>query len=823
MPELKQNILNFGYGVNFKYEGMLSHSFDRFYIVTKFELPRTQDLRLATFTFDFECSYANHTMDNTDYARLRSYCMKIAPYARLYQRQIQYYNRTAYATLANDIGKILPKFPTDRRHRRGIFTTILGMVAPKIIGLAYEGISSFLHHKRHKALHKAVSVMNKRSNIQRNRINHLEDTMIMYGVYNSDTLTDLIDTVHRMQNFTSWNEKTFAGKFHDWREAYVKEDGIRHYAINAVLFLTTVREKYVKMYERFIEELKLYSRAIRVLSQGYLPITLLPPSKLEKILEGVKLAITKSNKDYDLVLTRLYLYYDMKLVTFGIDDQRNLIVQFPVFVQPYTQKGLIMYQIETVPVPIQDKNEQAHSYTELIIDKPYIALNEETYITLRPQELKMCKRIGYEYYCEELFVIKSKTRYSCASAIYFNLKPEIIKTNCEFRYYYNKTNIKPTVLDGGFQIILANWPSYRKIMCSHNNNIPINIPGHPYVLMNRSILCNCDVEAESNFLLESLAACEGPKPNTDLEMHFTTNLAFLNYFDDVIEELGVPISRNWTTQEQTLPLSLETFEISPKLLKAPKTLRNLAMQYKHRKDILNKEEGETENPEEKSKFKSFLNSFLADVLLFIAALITVVITLVIIYVMYGQSKLKALVTNIAMQRIKAVEAADMSDILCTCKTQWYIMGMLLIITLGMLYLVTNKVRKSKFCKGRLFSNNTKILLFVSNTHTYVPIRLCRTAGSIHLFKIKGRLNPEKVKLKKNWIWDVLEIDWSDVTITLNDNEIGLPSSVIIPFRERYRARTLLRKHPLVFYVMLKQGKTWFGLNPEPRDPCITNN
>ena len=91
-----------------------------------------------------------------------------------------------------------------------------------------------------------------------------------------------------------------------------------------------------------------------------------------------------------------------------------------------------MYQIETVPVPIQDENEQAHSYTELIIDKPYIALNEETYITLCPQELKMCKKIGYEYYCEELFVIKSKTRYSCASAIYFNLKLEIIKTNCEF-------------------------------------------------------------------------------------------------------------------------------------------------------------------------------------------------------------------------------------------------------------------------------------------------------------------------------------------------------------------------------------------------------
>ena len=171
-------------------------------------------------------------------------------------------------------------------------------------------------------------------------------------------------------------------------------------------------------------------------------------------------------------------------MTFGIDNQRNWIVQFPVFVQPNTQKRLIMYQIETVPVPILDENDQAHSYTELKIEKLYIALNEEMYIMLHTQELKMCKRIGYEYYCKELFVVKSETRYSCTSTIYFNLESDVIKENCEFQYYCNKTDIKPTVLDDGFQIILANWPNYRKFMCLHNNNIQINIPGHPYVLMN---------------------------------------------------------------------------------------------------------------------------------------------------------------------------------------------------------------------------------------------------------------------------------------------------------------------------------------------------
>ena len=255
-------------------------------------------------------------------------------------------------------------------------------------------------------------------------------------------------------------------------------------------------------------------------------------------------------------------------------------------------------------------------------------------------------------------------------------------------------------------------------------------------------MCNCDIEAESNFLLESLAECKGPDAKTVLEMHFTVNLAFMNYFNDILENLGKQISLNWTTQEQILPISLETFEISPNLINAPKTLQDLAVQYRNKKNTLNKKEQNSDGQRENnSKFQVFLNSFLADVLIFTAALITLIIMLVIIYVLYGQSKLKALVTNIAMQRIKAVEAADMSGMLCTCKTQWYIMGMLIIITLGILYLVTNKIRKTSFCKGCLFSNNTKILLFISNAHSYVPIKFCKVAGSI-----KGRLNPENVKL-----------------------------------------------------------------------------
>ena len=85
----------------------------------------------------------------------------------------------------------------------------------------------------------------------------------------------------------------------------------------------------------------------------------------------LKLEVRKTNPDYNLVIKRLHLYYDIKLVTFGIDEDSNLIIQFPIFIKLYTQQPLILYQIETVPDPIIDQNEQAHSCTHLQIPTIY--------------------------------------------------------------------------------------------------------------------------------------------------------------------------------------------------------------------------------------------------------------------------------------------------------------------------------------------------------------------------------------------------------------------------------------------------------------------
>ena len=84
-----------------------------------------------------------------------------------------------------------------------------------------------------------------------------------------------------------------------------------------------------------------------------------------------------------------------------------------------------------------------------------MALNSETHISIRQQELRTCKRIGYVFYCEELFMVKHKSKYSYESAVYFNLDADTIKEHCKFKLYYNKTDITPTVLDRGNEIILG--------------------------------------------------------------------------------------------------------------------------------------------------------------------------------------------------------------------------------------------------------------------------------------------------------------------------------------------------------------------------------
>ena len=190
----------------------------------------------------------------------------------------------------------------------------------------------------------------------------------------------------------------------------------------------------------------------------------------------------------------------------------------------------------------------------------------------------------------------------------------------------------------------------------------------------------------------------------NLKMYFTVNLALVNYFDDAIEDLGISILKNWTTQEQSIPISVETFEISPHLLNAPKTLNVPVNQYKNKQKILEiKKTKGNRKSKDKLQIWLFSQKFSSRCTSFHSCIVTMIVTLAVIYMVCGQSKLKALVANIALQCAKRIEAADMTDRYCICKTSWYIIGRLLIMMLGIIYLCSEGFL---FKQNKFFSRET---------------------------------------------------------------------------------------------------------------------
>ena len=201
-------------------------------------------------------------------------------------------------------------------------------------------------------------------------------------------------------------------------------------------------------------------------------------------------------------------------------------------------------------------------------------------------------------------------------------------------------------------------------------------------------------------------------------MFFTVNLAFLEHLEYLTEALDTPIDRNWMHEKQILPISLESFQINTSLLQAPKTLKDYIRQIQeHNKKL----QLEKQHDDTKSKFKSFISNFIVDIIGFSAALLTVIITLVIVYIVKGHSKLKTLVTNIALQHIKTIEAAALNPNYIICENG--LVRILMIINLGIVTLMAlAKLKKSRIFKGRLFSNTIKIKLFEVNNQCYIPLQ-----------------------------------------------------------------------------------------------------
>ena len=135
----------------------------------------------------------------------------------------------------------------------------------------------------------------------------------------------------------------------------------------------------------------------------------------------------------------------------------------------------------------------------------------------------------------------------------------------------------------------------------------------------------------------------------------------------------------------------------------------------------------------------------------------------IIHLVCRHSKLKALLTGIAFQPVNQAEAAVTKQAKEFCT----VIAALTVLTILLIVYICLSSQKCTLFKRRLYSNTVTIMLFFSDVRQYVPVKLCKSAGSIHLFQIYGQLDSNQIVLEKNCLWDMIKIDWKEVFVTLN--------------------------------------------------------
>ena len=205
-------------------------------------------------------------------------------------------------------------------------------------------------------------------------------------------------------------------------------------------------------------------------------------------------------------------------------------------------------------------------------------------------------------------------------------------------------------------------------------------------------------------------------------------------------------------QEHILPISLELDDFDKELLAAQETLRELVENYKRKKLNFDKQH-ETLEPEDDLVIEtSSFNHLASKVFIFVMALISLIVVLIVMMLLFKGAKMRVLVTNLAM--LKGVKALTEGIKIGTNYEYWIIIAWLSLILLGIMFMINEKVHKMPIFRKYQYSNTIKILIFISNIKSYVPIKLCKTSGSIYLFKLMGSLEKEDVSLHRNKVWDI---------------------------------------------------------------------
>ena len=857
-PDLHFNQLRFPWGTNFKYHGQLHHNLARMWVVTKFNLPPINKFYFYHPPITPDCNFnisLNQTqkkpskkretasspslsapLSDTFYqSRLRRMCEHSLPLFSLIQKREQFNRDQLINLVENDLYGTLHNLRTSQRSKRSVglvISTVTGLVT-----LAVEAVGGYLQKKRNKAMAIAVDALRKAQLESYDKLQRHREDLLLYGTYSLKSTNAVLDTLQGMYtNQASLSDSLTHLDGQVWPILYSSTMGTSLYSSHLAMHAFTAAHRVDFLYQLLTEKIQRLVKGIATLSKGYLPPELFPPSFLRNISSRVAQELHKDHLSYKLAFEHESAYYDMPLATFSLDKDMNLIVTFPIFIVPFNHEPLSLFEIETVPVPINDQDPSAQSYSEVQVQKPYFAASDTSYIQLRSPELFRCKTVQNEYFCEETFMVKHPHHHTCESALYYNRSAELITAKCPFLFYHNRT-ITPSVLDGGDRLVLANVPVRHSPTCDPTRLT--SLPKGTYSLTNRDILCNCTLQVELAFLPSDLGACNGHKSH----IHFKeqSNIAFDTIFHDLLENSTHPpptldpannmkLSHfNQFSINLTLPHNLSDHIDSLSELHAA-FAQNISEAQKYNSDpyILSRDYQEKMQQiealigDQDQYFLGILNFKFCAFLSFLISLINMIIIGLLVKKYERLQTMTAALTilktahAISDSQIMApnthspTEQPVQTEVICYDPL---ISGVLTgISTLSVIIVIWQQWKNKNLCRGYLYTNLFEIKLILGEATRYLPLKLRKMAGPLHRVGINMIPTPRQISLIHGWMWDTLTIDWTGILMTSGNETIQLPSTIIVPIRAKFKLRQILGDPSFTVSMALTQDNNWYDLS-----------
>ena len=343
---------------------------------------------------------------------------------------------------------------------------------------------------------------------------------------------------------------------------------------------------------------------------------------------------------------------------------------------------------------------------------------------------------------------------------------------------------------------LANMLSPKWLVCSHDFHMAHPLPSFPYILVNRSLLCNCHLESGLTYLLKSLGSCF---PSTKFTMYFTINSAFNHYMSTFGFSSTDVLPRQLLAHEHvfdiflndTSPLMLLPNHSDPVLLLNPldtllKLFQSISSQSLNSPNLpFSPIVQHTSN--EKPRKGSFLFSTPAGIMYLTTSCVLMCILAPQLYLAFKHKKLHTLVPAMALQRLPAIEAMSAFEIPNTkeakliCQDPWVSIAVTIITILGVAVYLYKACNKMTFFKSYLYDNVCTVYLFISHDCYHVPLKLRELNGILHILTLNGQHKPQNMQLLKHALWDTMNIKSLDTTLNMNSKRIDLPENVNIPY------------------------------------------